>query len=53
MNMQNGCDNTDSVDVTQDIQDPIASAGNPAEINCETGEAILTGSATSTSSNIE
>lgn len=53
MNMQNGCDNTDSVDVIQDIQDPIASAGNPAEINCETGEAILTGSATSTSSNIE
>lgn len=53
MNEDNGCDGSDDVNVTQDIQDPIASAGNPAEINCETGEAYLIGSVTSTSTNID
>lgn len=52
VNGGNGCDNTFSVDVTQDIVKPLAEAGNPVTLNCTDTQLGLNGNGSSTGANM-
>ena len=51
INLSNGCSTIESITVSADQNDPIASAGNEIELNCNSTTAILDGSASSIGNN--
>ena len=52
LNEDNGCEGTDEVIVTQDIEAPLANAGEDQEIDCHSETVTINASGTSTGSNI-
>ncbi|MEZ4918032.1 MAG: hypothetical protein R2792_02910 [Saprospiraceae bacterium] len=51
LNTDNGCTQTDVVIITEDVQEPVLSIGQPDELDCITSAIILTGAATSAGNN--
>jgi hypothetical protein len=51
LNTDNGCTQTDVVVITEDVQEPVLSIGQPDELDCITSAIILTGAATSAGNN--
>lgn len=48
VNTDNGCSSTRTVNIIQDQNLPVAEAGSPVELNCQTSSALLDGSGSST-----